>query len=123
MRTLSVSRVSADGHELADLESDNLAAGSANTDNDDSDFQQEFVSGLSDFNVNVQGFHEALAKASSDKGLAFYDGQNDLEKLLKEIVNAHKDVLSAIDIAVENIPGLGPILGPSKSDVRDRRCF
>ncbi|KAF8872138.1 hypothetical protein CPB84DRAFT_1799908 [Gymnopilus junonius] len=90
----------------------NLAANSANIDNDDLDFQQEYTSRLSDFNANVQGFHEALAKATSDKGLAYYDKQNDLEKLLKEIVNAHKDVLSAIDIAVENIPGLGPILGP-----------
>lgn len=99
--------------KLADKNSDDLAANSGNIDNDDLDFQQQYTSTLSDFNDNVQAFQAALANAASDKGLANYDKQNDLEKLLKEIVNAHKNVLSCIDKVVENIPGLGPVLGPS----------
>lgn len=65
----------------------------------------------------MSGFQAAFAKASgSDKGLANYVPQNDIETLLKKVVNLHKDVLSATYEAVKNLPILGPILGPSESN-------
>ena len=61
------------------------------------------------------GFQTALAKAGSDKGEANYDNTNDLETILKNTVNLNKNALSAVSVMVYNIPGLGPILGPSAS--------
>jgi hypothetical protein len=59
----------------------------------------------------TQGF---LGDLGRDKGLANYDRNNDLETLLKKIVNVNKDTLSSVtDIAYE-VPLLGSILGPSK---------
>ncbi|KDR80125.1 hypothetical protein GALMADRAFT_265308 [Galerina marginata CBS 339.88] len=89
-----------------------LAATSEGVDSDDYDFQQDYVSSLSDFNTNVQGYEEAYAQAKSDKGLANYDKQNDLETLAKQIVDAHKVMLDSTARAVDNIPGLGPALAP-----------
>jgi hypothetical protein len=59
------------------------------------------------------GFQTALAQ--TDKGLTNYDDTNDLESLLKDTVNLNKNVLSAVDVAVYNLPLLGHILGPSAS--------
>lgn len=61
------------------------------------------------------GFQTALAQIGSDKGLANYDNKNDLETLLKNTVNLNKDVLEAVDVAVYNLPILGPTLSPSAS--------
>ena len=55
-----------------------------------------------------------LGDLGRDKGLANYDRNNDLETLLKDIVNLNKDTLSAITEIVYEIPILGPLLGPSK---------
>ena len=66
-------------------------------------------------------FQTALAKTGSDKGLANYDDTNDLETLLKNTVDLNKNVLSAVDVAVYNLPVLGPILGPSASQCPLRR--
>ena len=55
-----------------------------------------------------------LGDLGRDKGLANYDRNNDLETLLKDIVNLLKDTLSAVTDIVYEIPILGPILGPSK---------
>ena len=60
-------------------------------------------------------FQTALVQAASDKGLANYDDKNNLETLLMDTVNFNKNVLSDVDVAVYNLPGLGPILGPSAS--------
>jgi phage-related protein len=55
-----------------------------------------------------------LGDLGRDKGLANYDRNNDLETLLKKIVNVNKDTLSSVtDIAYE-VPLLGSTLGPSK---------
>lgn len=87
-----------------------LAAKSANVQDDDLDFQHDFASELSGFNTNMLGFRTVLAQ--TDKGLANYDDTNDLETLVKDTVDFNKNVLSAVDVAVYNIPCLGPILGP-----------
>jgi hypothetical protein len=59
------------------------------------------------------GFQTALAQ--TDKGLAHYDDTNDLETLIKATVDLNKNVFNAVEIAVYNLPVLGPILGPSAS--------
>ena len=55
-----------------------------------------------------------LGGLGRDKGLANYDPDNGLEKLLKDVVNLNKDTLSAVSEIVYEIPLLGPLLGPSK---------
>lgn len=49
----------------------------------------------------------------SDKGLAYYQEGEALETLMKNVVNATKDTLTATSILIDKIPGLGPVLGPS----------
>ena len=97
------------------LRTASLAANSANVQDDDLDFQQDFTSQLNDFSTNMLGFQTALAQTGSDKGLLDYDKENDVEKLLKDTVDFNKNVLSAAVVTVDNIPVLGPILGPSAS--------
>ena len=58
-------------------------------------------------------FQTVLAQTGPDKGLDNYDDTNDLETLLRAMIDLNKNVLDAVDIAVYNIPLLGPILGPS----------
>jgi hypothetical protein len=55
-----------------------------------------------------------LGDLGRDKGLANYDRNNDLETLLKDIVNLNKDTLSSVTLIVYGIPLLGTILGPSE---------
>lgn len=52
----------------------------------------------------------------SDKGLANYQKSEVLEALLKDIIDANKDALSATTTLIYKIPGLGPVLGPSTSE-------
>ena len=61
------------------------------------------------------GFQTALANAGLDKGLANYDRKIVLETLLKNTVNLNKNALTSVSVLVYNIPGLGPMLGPSAS--------
>lgn len=55
-----------------------------------------------------------LGDLGRDKGLANYDRNNELETLLKNIVNLNKDTLSYVVAIVYEVPLLGSILGPSK---------
>lgn len=93
-------------------------AAQAKSRGNDADFQQQTKDELTSYQNNQQGFQRALAQmgggGGSDKGLANYDKNNDLETLLKNFVNLNKDTLSDIDKLVYSIPGLGPILGPSE---------
>ncbi|KAH9486921.1 Protein priA [Psilocybe cubensis] len=111
--TQSYDAANLNAEELRDL-----AASSAGVDEDDYDFQKQYVTGLTSFSDNMSIFQSALAEAASDKGLANYDRQNDVETLLKKVVNANKDVLSSTTTVVYNIPGIGPVLGPIVYDVK-----
>lgn len=51
----------------------------------------------------------------SDKGLAYYDKNDQLETILKNVINFNKDFLSLISNIVNGLPILGPILGPRAS--------
>lgn len=93
---------------------DTIAADSGSKPDDTSAYQQQAATQLSGFQTNYLGFQNALSSMNSDKGLANYDKNDNLETLLKNMVNANKDILSDTTTLVYNIPVLGPILGPSK---------
>jgi hypothetical protein len=79
-------------------------------------FQQQNASTtLFGFSTNLRGFTTVLAELGADKGTANLDRTNDLEVVLKNIVNANKDVLTVTYDLVDSLPVVGPILGPSKS--------
>jgi hypothetical protein len=63
-----------------------------------------------------------LQQLGADKGLLNADRTDELETLLKEVVNVNKDTLSYITTIVYNLPILGPTLGPSKYTVT-RYCY
>jgi len=105
--------------------SDNLrsyAAQSASRPEDDAVFQQRCVSELTSFHSNMRGYSTALTDLFSDnglqKGLANYDPDNNVETMMKDVVNANKDMLNAMTVLVNNIPGLGPILGPIVYEIK-----
>jgi hypothetical protein len=94
---------------------ESLARRSADVRPNDADFQKECTSQLSAYQSNLLGLHALLAPLGSDKGLANYDTSNDIETLLKNIINLNKSTLDTCAEIVTNIPVLGPILGPSQS--------
>ena len=76
-------------------------------------FEQQCADEVTAFHTNLLGFQNTLAELGADKGLANYDKDNDLETVLKDLVNSVKYLLSDIDDMVYDIPGLGSTLGPS----------
>ncbi|KAI5124680.1 hypothetical protein M0805_004288 [Coniferiporia weirii] len=75
-------------------------------------FQQDAASKLTDFQTSMQDFSGLFGQLSADDGLANYDNTDQVETLLKDVINAHKAVLESVYQLVQNIPVLGPILGP-----------
>ncbi|KAI0271354.1 hypothetical protein BC834DRAFT_437858 [Gloeopeniophorella convolvens] len=84
----------------------------------DGAFEQDCASELTAFYTNSRGFQTTLAQLGADKGLAFYNHEDTLETLLKDIVNAHKNVLSSVTELTYSVPVLGPILGPIVYDIK-----
>ncbi|KAL5535539.1 hypothetical protein ACEPAF_3633 [Sanghuangporus sanghuang] len=103
----------ADSQELQ-----NMASQSASRDENDSTFQQGAASRFSSFSSSTQGFSDLFGQLAADKGLANYDKDNSLEVMLKDVVNANKDALSAVTALVYNIPDLGPVLGPIVYEIK-----
>jgi hypothetical protein len=79
---------------------------------DDYDFRRNCAQSLSSFRSNTLGLRGLFGDLGAQKGLLNYDESNDIETLLKNIVNLHKNALDNVQILCDNIPGLGPILGP-----------
>jgi len=100
--------------ELIARRAESLAARSNTVDPTDQDYHRQAAAELTGFSTAMGDYTMELAKATSDKGLANYDKNNDLETLVKNTVNLNKMVLNAATDAVNNIPVLGPILGPSE---------
>ncbi|OAX42978.1 hypothetical protein K503DRAFT_682199 [Rhizopogon vinicolor AM-OR11-026] len=73
-------------------------------------FQQQALTELSEFSTNFKGFTTVLGELGADKGTANLDPTNDLEILLKNIVNANKDILAVTYDLVDSFPIVGPIL-------------
>ncbi|KAF5313113.1 hypothetical protein D9619_003184 [Psilocybe cf. subviscida] len=103
-------------YDAANANSDTLRDLATNAeDAEDSELlQQQYASGLSDFNTNLAGFQAAYAKTASglDDGLANYDRTNDLETMLKNLINLNKYILGSTSAFVNKLPVVGPILGP-----------
>ncbi|TEB35041.1 hypothetical protein FA13DRAFT_1811588 [Coprinellus micaceus] len=95
-----------------------FAAQSATIDENDLMFQQDAVSELTAFDSSLLGIKTILDELGSDKGLKNYDRTNDLETLLKNVVNFNKETLNSVDVLVYNLPFLGPILGPIVYEIK-----
>lgn len=72
------------------------------------------VGNLTAYKTSISEFQSALAYLGRDKGLANYNKNDDLETLLKDFINLHKNTLSYIDVVVYQLPVVGPMLGPSE---------
>ncbi|KZT74632.1 hypothetical protein DAEQUDRAFT_139 [Daedalea quercina L-15889] len=83
-----------------------------------SDFNQQYMSAISEFHENFLGFQTVLGDLAADKGLANYDKASDMETMLKNTVNAVKYILNDTYQLVNGIPGLGPILGPTVYEIK-----
>jgi len=81
-------------------------------------FRDDTARELRGFRDNMNRAQGLLGDLGRDKGLANYDRNNDLETLLKDIVNLNKDTLSAVADIVYEIPLLGPILAPIVNELK-----
>ncbi|KAI8995624.1 hypothetical protein BD414DRAFT_480074 [Trametes punicea] len=93
-------------------------ASRASTSGGDADFNQQVVSEFIAYKAGLGRFQNILAQLGTDKGLANYDRTDELQTLLKDLINSMKDTLEAITVLVQEIPGLGPILGPLMYDAK-----
>ncbi|KAJ6509548.1 hypothetical protein C8R47DRAFT_1099111 [Mycena vitilis] len=80
------------------------------------DLHQQTASCLRSYQSHLQDFQSALS--GLDKGEACLDRNDPYEELLKDVVNAHKQLLEATVDIVAAIPGLGPVLGPILYDIK-----
>ena len=69
---------------------------------------------LSDLSTQLTGFNSLLRQLGANDGLTYYDKSDQLEVLLKNVVNALKDALESSSILVYRVPLLGQTLGPCK---------
>lgn len=91
-----------------------MASESASERAANSGYNQQYGNELSSFSTNFRDFQSVLAELAADKGLANYDKNDELETLLKDTINAVKYILGDTYELVEGIPGIGPLIGPSK---------
>ena len=77
-------------------------------------YESDCATELSAFHTDLAGFQDVLAQLAADKGLAYYDSTNDLETLLKDLVNGVKYMLNDVDAIVYDLPTVGPTLEPSE---------
>jgi len=89
-----------------------LASRSSTIGENDYDFQHACATGLTGFHINLLSFQSTLSSLNANRGLANYDPNNQLETLLKNMINLNKSVLGYTTVLVYNIPVLGSILGP-----------
>lgn len=85
---------------------------------DTSEFSAQSAQETTGFHDSLLGFGDLLKQLAADKGLANYNRDDALETLLKNVVNANKDLLKSIDEDVYAIPGLGPTLGPIVYEIK-----
>ncbi|THH34026.1 hypothetical protein EUX98_g83 [Antrodiella citrinella] len=83
-----------------------------------SSFPQQCAYELTGFQTQLASFQSLVAQMGSDKGLANYDKNNAVETLLKNVVNANKDMLSDVDAMVYELPIVGSTLGPIVYEIK-----
>lgn len=96
------------------MTSESLASQSATSKPGNKVFEQRAASAASAFHTNLLGFRSLLSQLGREKGLANYDRDDQIQTLLKNIVNTNKNFLSSVDVIVKNLPILGPVVGPSE---------
>jgi hypothetical protein len=80
-----------------------------------SNFEQKCASALTDFHTNSQGFAKALHNLGADKGREHYDEYDTLERVIKDDIDLHKDLLGYVNEMCYHDPSLCLYLGPSTS--------
>lgn len=80
-----------------------------------SKFEQKCASALTDFHTNSQGFAKTLHNLGADKGREHYDKYDPIERLIKDDINLHKDVLGYVNELCRRYPSVCLYLGPSTS--------
>ncbi|KAJ3539445.1 hypothetical protein NM688_g6358 [Phlebia brevispora] len=83
-----------------------------------SDFQAQSAAELTGFQTNLLGFQTILDQLGSDDGLANYDKNNEVETILKEMVNSVKYLLTDTDDMVYSLPAVGQTLGPIVYEIK-----
>ncbi|KAK0233228.1 hypothetical protein IW262DRAFT_1451783 [Armillaria fumosa] len=83
------------------------------------DYQDSCVASLNSCKGILGELNLAIAAMRpDDKGLGNYDRSDRLETLLKEVVNQTKDLLKVTVILVNNVPIVGPIIGPTVYELK-----
>lgn len=100
--------------QLSDILIEDMASQSASQDQNDSSYQQNAASKFSSYQQNSQGVDGILGQMATDKGLANYDKNDELETALKDYINSNKDAMAAVNNLIQNNPALASILGPSE---------
>ena len=88
-----------------------MASQSGSRNAQDQSFQRNAAERASSFQTNTQEFGALLDQLAADKGLANYDKNDQLQTMLKDLVNASKNALNDIYVMINNDPTLGPMLG------------
>jgi len=81
-------------------------------------YEQKCASELTAFHTNSQGFTTTLRQLGAYKGLAHYDKGDPVEKLIKDIIDLCKQVLSYITKICDYIPHSCLDLGPIVYDIK-----
>ncbi|KAJ7630953.1 hypothetical protein FB45DRAFT_917049 [Roridomyces roridus] len=88
------------------------------TENDEA-FQQACADGLTEYYGSFQAFQKGFNElVTTDKGLSNLNKGDQLEELIKTVVNANKDALTAVTVIVDNVPIVGPILAPIVAELK-----
>jgi hypothetical protein len=80
-----------------------------------SNFEQKCASALTDFHTNSRGFAKTLHNLGADKGREHYDEYDPIERLIKDDIDLHKDVLGYVNELCRRHPSVCLYLGPSTS--------
>ena len=80
-----------------------------------SNFEQKCASALTDFHTNSRGFANTLHNLGADKGREHYDESDPIERLIKDDIDLHKDVLGYVNELCRRNPSVCLYLGPSTS--------
>lgn len=88
---------------------------SASRQKNKSNFEQKCTSALTDFHTNSQGFAKTLHNLGADKGREHYDEYDPLERVIKDDIDLHKDILGYVNEICYHDPSLCLYLGPSTS--------
>jgi len=93
---------------------DNFASKAHTANDNDEGFQSGCTDQLTSFYGILQGIHNNLGGLNSEKGEAAYDRSNDLETMIRGLVNDNKNLLSDTDNLVEGNFLLAVLLEPCK---------